>query len=76
MTVCRRRQPFSVYRHHPPGLGAYLFSRSRQKREVPNAQHTEFSDALTSAMTASQVYEEEMGQQDSDDPHPAAGNRD
>lgn len=40
----------------------YAISRSFRRDEAPEAQHIAFSDALTAAGTASQVYEEELEQ--------------
>ncbi|NNK32337.1 MAG: MFS transporter [Xanthomonadales bacterium] len=41
-------------------LTLYVIARTRREREVPEENHTPFNDALTSAMTASQVYEDEI----------------
>jgi MFS family permease len=42
------------------GLGAFVMARKGKEDEVKATAHTDFSDALTSALTASQVYEEEI----------------
>ena len=41
-------------------LAVFVTSRFRRDKQVRAAAHGEFSDALTSALTASQVYEEEL----------------
>ena len=51
------------------GLAAFVIARRRSEDEVAREEHTEFSDALTSALTASQVYEEEI---ETDEDRPAA----
>lgn len=38
----------------------YVILRRGRRAEAPATQHTEFSDALATAMTASHVYEEEL----------------
>ena len=52
------------------GLGAYLLTRTRLISEVPSEEHSDFSDALASVMTTSQVFEEEIVQQDSETQDP------
>lgn len=42
------------------GLGVFVMARRRREDEVSATAHKDFSDALTSALTASQVYEEEI----------------
>ena len=42
------------------GLGVFIMARRRREDEVAPTAHTDFSNALTSALTASQVYEEEI----------------
>lgn len=47
------------------GLAVYVVVRVYNRGEATPRDHTEFSDALTSALTASRIYEEEM---EDDDP--------
>lgn len=51
------------------GLAVYVIARRQRESEVALEEHTDFSDALTSSLTASQVYEEEI---ESENQHPAA----
>lgn len=49
-------------------LAGYVFMRLFRRAAVPPEQHTAFADALTAAHTASQVYEEEIMHEVSNDP--------
>ena len=42
------------------GLGVFIIARRRKEDEVAATAQTDFSNSLTSALTASQVYEEEI----------------
>lgn len=42
------------------GLGVFVMARRRKEDEVAATAQTDFNDALTSALTTSQVYEEEI----------------
>ena len=41
-------------------LAVFIASRRRLEDEVPDAEQSDFSESLTSALTASQVYAEEI----------------
>lgn len=48
-------------------LAVYVLQRIFRRRSAPSEQHMAFSDALATAYTASQIYEEEITQQADED---------
>jgi hypothetical protein len=51
-------------------LALYVLQRMFRRESAPSEQHISFGDALATAYTASQVYEEEITQQADDDSEP------
>lgn len=49
-------------------FAVYVATRRRAEKEVADSEHTEFSEALTSVLTTSQVYNQSIEDEHKDDP--------